>query len=95
MRIISILLVALAITITGCNNSKITKDNIGRPIAIVIDGRVYSAPTVNCAIEGGRSQITGGFNEAEAKLLADRIQASVGATNSTVSHPAQHDKRRD
>ncbi len=72
---------------------QITGDNVGRPIAMVIDGRVYSAPTVNCAIEGGRSQITGTFNEAEAQLLADRLQASVFSKANTDDCARQLDKR--
>ncbi|MBQ1605192.1 MAG: protein translocase subunit SecDF, partial [Bacteroidales bacterium] len=39
--------------------ARITKENINRAIAIVLDGAVYSAPNVNDEIKGGRSQITG------------------------------------
>ena len=40
---------------------EMTKENIGKSIAIVLDGYVYSYPTVNTKITGGQSQITGNF----------------------------------
>lgn len=49
---------------------RITGENIGRCIAIVVDGRVYCAPCVNSEIAGGRSLITGNFTADEAKNLA-------------------------
>jgi len=48
----------------------ITRNNIGRSIAIVLDGYVYSFPTVQNEIASGRSQITGNFTVDEAKDLA-------------------------
>lgn len=47
-----------------------TDENVGRSIAIVFDGEVYSFPTVNSRIEGGRSAITGNFTLTEAKDMA-------------------------
>ena len=41
--------------------AQLTKHNIGKSIAIVLDGYVYSAPNVNNEITGGNSQITGHF----------------------------------
>lgn len=55
--------------------SRITGANIGKSIAIVLDGQVYSAPTVNTAIDGGRSSITGNFTVEEAKDLANVLKA--------------------
>ena len=52
-----------------------TKDNIGKSIAIVLDGYVYSAPTVNAEISGGSSQITGNFTVEEAKDLANTLKS--------------------
>jgi SecD/SecF fusion protein len=49
---------------------KITKENIGRCIAIVLDNYVYTFPTVNGEIPNGKSQITGNFTEDEAKDMA-------------------------
>ena len=55
--------------------ARMTKDNIGRQIAIVLDGMVYSYPTVNGAIEGGSSQITGNFTLEEAEDLANVLKS--------------------
>lgn len=49
--------------------ARITKDNIGKSIAIVLDRKVYSYPTVNGEISGGQSQITGNFTNTEADDL--------------------------
>jgi preprotein translocase subunit SecD len=48
----------------------ITRQNIGRSIAIVMDDTVLCAPVVNSVIENGKAQITGNFTEAETKLIA-------------------------
>lgn len=50
--------------------ANLTRDNVGRPIAIVLDDIVYSAPNVNAPIEGGNSQISGSFTVQEAQDLA-------------------------
>ena len=52
-----------------------TGENIGRQIAIVLDGYVYSAPNVNDEIPNGRSSITGNFEVAEAQDLANILKA--------------------
>ena len=52
-----------------------TKQNIGRSIAIVLDNYVYSAPNVNSEITGGRSQITGHFTPEQAKDLANVLKS--------------------
>ena len=54
---------------------KITANNIGKRIAITLDDRVYSAPTVNTEIPNGNSQITGNFSIEEAKDLANILKA--------------------
>ena len=54
---------------------RITKDNIGKSIAIVLDGYVYSFPTVQNEIAGGNSQITGNFTVDEAKDLANTLKS--------------------
>jgi SecD/SecF fusion protein len=51
--------------------AKMTGDNIGKPIAIVMDNIVYSAPFVNGVIPNGSSEITGSFSLTEAQDLAD------------------------
>ncbi len=55
--------------------ARMTKDNIGKSIAIALDGYVYSAPTVNAEITGGSSQITGNFTVEEAKDLANTLKS--------------------
>ncbi len=55
--------------------ARITKDNIGKSIAIVLDGYVYSFPTVQNEITGGSSQITGNFTVEEAKDLANTLKS--------------------
>ncbi|MCO5286037.1 MAG: protein translocase subunit SecDF [Chitinophagaceae bacterium] len=54
--------------------ARMTGDNIGRPIAIVLDDVVYSAPNVNDAIEGGSSEISGNFTIQEAQDLANVLK---------------------
>ena len=54
---------------------KITEENIGYSIAIVLDDWVYSYPTVNDVIPNGRSSITGHFSIEEAKDLANLLKA--------------------
>lgn len=55
--------------------ARITKENIGKSIAIVLDGYVYSFPTVQNEITGGNSQITGHFTVEEAKDLANTLKS--------------------
>jgi len=52
-----------------------TKQNIGKSIAIVLDGYVYSAPNVNSEITGGNSEISGHFTPEEAKDLANVLKS--------------------
>ena len=55
--------------------ARITRENIGKSIAIVLDGYVYSFPTVQNEIAGGNSQITGNFTVEEAKDLANTLKS--------------------
>ncbi|MBE9467972.1 MAG: protein translocase subunit SecDF [Bacteroidetes bacterium] len=55
--------------------ARLTKDNIGSQIAIVLDNYVYSYPVVNLEIRGGRSSISGNFTIAEAKDLANILKS--------------------
>ncbi|TVQ93977.1 MAG: protein translocase subunit SecDF [Bacteroidetes bacterium] len=54
---------------------RLTAANIGKSIAIVLDDYVYSFPTVQAEISGGRSSITGQFSVAEAQDLANILRA--------------------
>ena len=55
--------------------AQLTKNNIGRAIAIVLDGCVYSAPNVSNEITGGRSEITGNFTIEQTKDLANVLRS--------------------
>ncbi len=71
----------------------ITRNNIGRPIAIVLDEHVYSLPNVNNEITGGSSQITGNFTPEEANDLANvlksgKMSAKVNAVSNNVIGPS-------
>lgn len=56
---------------------KITKENIGKRVAIFLDGEPISTPVVNEAISGGRAQITGNFTPTEAKTLVGRLNSGA------------------
>ena len=69
------------------------QNNIGKPVAIVLDEAVYSAPRINSIIEGGRSQITGNFSVDDAKDLANvlksgKMAAKVEIISDTVIGPS-------
>ena len=71
----------------------ITRNNIGRSIAIVLDDNVYSFPNVNNEITGGSSQITGGFSPEEANDLANvlksgKMSAKVDVVSNNVIGPS-------
>ncbi len=55
----------------------VTSENVGRPFAIILDGKVISAPVINEAILGGRAQITGSFTIEEANDLAILLRAGA------------------
>ena len=73
--------------------ARLTKENIGKAVAIVLDDMVYSAPNVQVEITGGRSQITGHFTPEEAKDLANvlksgKMAASVSIVQEDVVGPS-------
>lgn len=55
--------------------ARLTMKNVGRAIAIVVDGLVYSAPYVNGSIEGGVAEISGYFTKEEAKQFASMLSS--------------------
>ncbi len=57
--------------------SRITGDNVGKRLAIVLDKSVYSAPVIRDKITGGRAQITGRFTTDEARDLAIVLRAGA------------------
>ncbi len=56
---------------------KITSENIGKPVAIFLDGELISAPTVQEKITGGEAQISGQFTPEEAKQLVARLNSGA------------------
>ncbi len=73
--------------------ARVTQNNLGKPVAIVLDEAVYSAPRINSVIEGGRSQITGNFSVDDAKDLANvlksgKMAAKVDIVSDTVIGPS-------
>ncbi len=68
--------VSMTMNAEGANTwARITKDNIGRQVAIVLDGTVYSYPTVQTEITGGSSSITGNFSVEEATDLTNVLKS--------------------
>ena len=68
--------VSMSMNAEGANTwARLTKDNIGKQIAIVLDGTVYSYPTVNGEISGGSSEITGHFDVEEATDLTNVLKS--------------------
>ena len=64
--------VSMSMNAEGANIwARLTKENIGRQVAIVLDGAVYSYPTVQSEISGGNSSITGNFDIDEATEAAE------------------------
>lgn len=57
--------------------SEITKNNIGKTVAIFLDGQIISSPKVNEEISGGEAVITGDFNIKEAKELVGRLNSGA------------------
>ncbi len=68
--------VSMTMNAEGANTwARLTKDNIGRQVAIVLDGTVYSYPTVQTEISGGQSSITGNFSVEEATDLTNVLKS--------------------
>ena len=68
--------VSMSMNAEGANIwARMTGDNVGRQIAIVLDGMVYSYPNVNSAITGGQSSITGHFTPDEATDLVNVLKS--------------------
>ena len=68
--------VSMSMNAEGANIwAKLTKDNIGKQIAIVLDGTVYSYPVVNTEITGGNSEISGNFDIEEATDLTNVLKS--------------------
>ncbi|MCD8287504.1 MAG: protein translocase subunit SecDF, partial [Porphyromonadaceae bacterium] len=73
--------------------AQLTRENVGRCVAVVLDDHVYSFPVVNSEIPNGSSQISGGFTPEEAKDLANvlktgKMAASVKIVQEDVVGPS-------
>jgi preprotein translocase subunit SecD len=58
----------------------VTKENLNKRLAIVLDGHLYSAPVIRSEITGGQAQITGSFTEQEATQLAAKINEAISVS---------------
>ena len=68
--------VSMRMNAEGARNwARVTGQNVGKQVAIVLDDKVYSAPNVNDKIEGGQSSITGDFSIEEARDLANVLKS--------------------
>ena len=70
----------IAVTLTeygGKQFAELTRQNIGKRLAIVIDGQLFSAPRIMVEISGGKANIGGGFSKQEAEALVARINSSL------------------
>jgi len=68
--------VSMQMNMTGAKQwQRLTRETVGRRIAIVLDNQVYSAPVVQGEIPGGNSSISGNFSIEEAKDLANVLKA--------------------
>jgi preprotein translocase subunit SecD len=61
----------------GSKFAKLTTDNVGKPFAIILDGRVLSAPNINEPIVGGTAQISGSFTVETANQLAISLRSGA------------------
>lgn len=71
----------------------LTEKNVGKPVAVTLDNRVYTAPNVVGAIPNGRTQISGNFSQEEAKELVDvlgagKLPAGAKVVQATVVGPS-------
>lgn len=57
--------------------AQITKENLNKRLAIVLDGQLLSAPVIRSEVTGGKVQLTGDFTEEEARNLAAKINEAI------------------
>jgi preprotein translocase subunit SecD len=70
----------IAITFTENGRKRfaeVTRQSVGKRLAIVIDGQLYSAPVIRTEIPGGKAEIVGDFSEQEAQELVAKINSSL------------------
>ena len=59
--------------------ARLTRENLGHQLAVIMDGQLQSAPVINTPIEGGIGVITGQFNDQQALIMANAINCSLPA----------------
>lgn len=70
--------VLIHFTKTGAKRlAEITRQNINKRLAIIVNGQLCEAPVIMDEISGGVAQITGGFSEAQAEAIADQINQTL------------------
>ncbi|MFN4216383.1 MAG: protein translocase subunit SecD [Brevinematales bacterium] len=70
--------VSFTLTVEGAEIfADVTRQNVGRRLAILLDGRVKSAPVINSEIPGGRGEISGRFTYQETEFLANILKAGA------------------
>jgi preprotein translocase subunit SecD len=57
--------------------AQVTREHLHQRLAIIVDGRLLTAPNIQSEITSGTAQITGNFNEAEARALAAKLNAAA------------------
>jgi preprotein translocase subunit SecD len=57
--------------------AEITRAKVGQRLAIIVDGRLYCAPTIRTEIPGGKAEINGSFSKVEANTLAAKIIEAI------------------
>jgi len=66
--------ISVSFTAQGAKKmSKLTEENLGKPMVIMVDGKVLSAPTIRSKIADGKAQISGHFTQEEAERIAKGI----------------------
>ncbi|MCX6922660.1 MAG: hypothetical protein NT154_05510 [Verrucomicrobia bacterium] len=70
--------IAITFSDTGRKRmAEVTRQNIGKRLAIIIDGQVYSAPVIRSEISGGKATISGSFDRQEADNLCKKISQAI------------------
>ena len=68
----------------GAKFAKLTTENVNKPFAIILDGKVLSAPNINEPIRGGSAQISGNFTTESANALAISLRSGALPVDLTV-----------
>jgi preprotein translocase subunit SecD len=71
---------SVSIVFTGAGRKQfadVTRENVGRRLAIVIGGQLLTAPVIRAEVPGGKAEITGNFDYKEARELAQKITTAL------------------